>query len=371
MDYKFRLPVEIIFKSGAIKDINKVIEKNNYKKGILISSKRFIESEYGNEVINSLKEYINDVHFGISANPTIEDVENTTNAIKNSNADFIIALGGGSILDCAKISSSMAAMHTNIRYFLENKLEINKNIPVIAIPTTAGTGSEVTSVSVISNKDTEDKFPIKSDYLLPKVAIIDPELTLTVPKSVTASSGIDVLSHALESYYSKNNNPISDLLAIEAIKLVMNNLKHTVNNLDNIEYRENMCQASLLAGMAFAVTGTAACHGISYPLTSKYNIPHGEACGLTQDKVLLLNSIVEFDRIDKLSKDIGYSNVEEFSNSIYKLKQDIGLANNLRDYNIKNEDLESIANLCTSKNILANPYELNKEKILKLLQSIY
>ena len=353
------------------KNINKVIKDNNFKKGILISSERFIKSEYGYEIIQLLNEYIENIHFGISTNPTIEDVESTTKAIKDSNVDFVIALGGGSILDCAKISSCMAAMDTNIRYFLENKLEINKNIPVIAIPTTAGTGSEVTSVSVISDKYTEDKFPIKSEYLLPKIAIIDPELTLTVPKKVTASSGIDVLSHALESYYSKNNNPISDILAIESVKLVMNNLKNAVNNLDNIEYRENMCQASLLAGIAFSVTGTAACHGISYPLTSKYNIPHGEACGITQDKVLLLNSKVEFDRIDKLSKQVGYSNVEEFSNEIYKLKKGIGLANNLRDYNIKKDELETIASLCTSLNILANPYELNKEEILKLLQSIY
>ena len=125
MNYKFGLSVEIIFKSGAVKNIDKVIKEHKYKKGILISSKRFIESEYGNEFVNSLKEYINNIHFGISANPTIEDVENTTNAIKHSNADFIIALGGGSILDCAKISSSMAAMNTNIRYFLENKLEID------------------------------------------------------------------------------------------------------------------------------------------------------------------------------------------------------------------------------------------------------
>ena len=181
----------------------------------------------------------------------------------------------------------------------------------------------------------------------------------------------EVLDSEKESYYSKNNNPISDILAIESVKLVMNNLKNAVNNLDNIEYRENMCQASLLAGIAFSVTGTAACHGISYPLTSKYNIPHGEACGITQDKVLLLNSKVEFDRIDKLSKQVGYSNVEEFSNEIYKLKKGIGLANNLRDYNIKKDELETIASLCTSLNILANPYELNKEEILKLLQSIY
>ena len=371
MNYKFGIPVEIIFKRGSVKNINKVIKDNNFKKGILISSERFINSEYGQEILQLLSEYVKKVHFGISANPTIEDVERATKAIKESDADFVIALGGGSILDCAKISSCMVAMDTNIRYFLENKLEINKNIPVIALPTTAGTGSEVTSISVISDTHTEDKFPIKSYYLYPKIAIIDPELTLTVPKKVTASSGIDVLSHALESYYSKNNNPISDILAIESVKIVMNNLKNAVNNLDNIEYRENMCQASLLAGMAFSVTGTAACHGISYPLTSKYNIPHGEACGITQDKVLLLNSKVEFDRIDKLSKDVGYANVEEFVDEIYKLKKDIGLANNLRNYNIKKDELETIANLCTSLNIFANPYELNKEEILKLLQSIY
>ena len=161
MNYKFGLPVEIIFKCGAVKNINKVIKDNNFKKGILISSERFIKSEYGYEIIQLLNEYIENIHFGISANPTIEDVELTTKAIKDSNVDFVIALGGGSILDCAKISSCMAAMDTNIRYFLENKLEINKNIPVIAIPTTAGTGSEVTSVSVISNKYTEDKISYK------------------------------------------------------------------------------------------------------------------------------------------------------------------------------------------------------------------
>ncbi len=465
INYKYNLPVEIIFKCGAVKRIGEIIKNNNFKKGILICSERFIKNDQANEFIRHSNNIIEKIHFGISANPTIEDVENTTKAIKESKADFVVAIGGGSILDCAKISSSMVAMNIDIKSFLDNKVEINKSIPLIAIPTTAGTGSEVTSVSVISDKLTEDKFPIKSNYLLPKVAIIDPELTLSVPKSITASSGIDVLSHALESYYSVNNpiksnyllpkvaiidpeltlsvpksitassgidvlshalesyysvnnNPISDILAIEAIKLVMNNLEKVIldgenlkyrenmcqasllagmafsnpisdilaieaiklvmNNLEkvildgeNLKYRENMCQASLLAGMAFSVTGTAACHGISYPLTSKYNIPHGEACGLTQDKVLLLNSSVEFDRIDKLSKSIGYKNVEEFAKDIYKLKEKIGLANKLRDYNIKENDLEKIASLCTSPNILSNPYKFNKDKILNLLESIY
>ncbi len=378
MNYKYNLPVEIIFKCGADKAIAEIIKKNNFKKGILICSERFIKNGKANEFIKSSDNIIEKIHFGISANPTIEDVEATTNAIKESKVDFVVAIGGGSILDCAKISSSMAAMSIDIKSFLEKKIEINKSIPVIAIPTTAGTGSEVTSVSVISDKLTEDKFPIKSDYLLPKVAIIDPELTLSVPKSITASSGIDVLSHALESYYSINNNPISDILAIEAIKLVMDNLEKVILDDKNLKYRENMCQASLLAGMAFSATGTAACHGISYPLTSKYNIPHGEACGLTQDKVLLLNSSVEFDRIDKLSKSVGYKNVEAFADDIYKLKEKIVLANKLRDYNIKENDLEKIASLCTSPNILSNPYKFNKDpykfnkdKILNLLQSIY
>ena len=371
INYKYNLPVEIIFKCGAVKRIGEIIKNNNFKKGILICSERFIKNDQANEFIRHSNNIIEKIHFGISANPTIEDVENTTKAIKESKADFVVAIGGGSILDCAKISSSMVAMNIDIKSFLDNKVEINKSIPLIAIPTTAGTGSEVTSVSVISDKLAEDKFPIKSNYLLPKVAIIDPELTLSVPKSITASSGIDVLSHALESYYSVNNNPISDILAIEAIKLVMNNLEKVILDGENLKYRENMCQASLLAGMAFSVTGTAACHGISYPLTSKYNIPHGEACGLTQDKVLLLNSSVEFDRIDKLSKSIGYKNVEEFAKDIYKLKEKIGLANKLRDYNIKENDLEKIASLCTSPNILSNPYKFNKDKILNLLESIY
>lgn len=371
MNYKYNLPVEIVFKCGAINNINEVINKNKFKKGILICSERFIKNGGAKVIIESSNKIIEEIHFGIEANPTIENVEDTTKAIKKSNADFIVALGGGSILDCAKISSCMAAMDLDIKYFLENKLEIKSSIPVIAIPTTAGTGSEVTSVSVISDKDSKDKFPIKSDYLLPKVAIIDPNLTLSVPSKVSASSGIDVLSHALESYYSKNNNPISDTLATESIKLVMNNLYKVVKEGSNIKYRENMCQASLLAGMAFSVTGTAACHGISYPLTSIYNIPHGEACGLTQDKVLLLNAIVEFDRMDKLSKNVGYKNIEEFADAIYKLKESIGLANKLRDYNIEKEELENIANLCTSPNILANPYKLDKNEILNLLQSIY
>lgn len=153
--------------------------------------------------------------------------------------------------------------------------------------------------------------------MIPKVVIIDPELTLSAPKSIIASSGIDLLSHVLESYYSINNNQIS------------------------------------------------------YPLPSKYNIPHEEVYGLTQDKVLLLNLGVEFDKIDKLSKFVGYKNVEEFAGGIYQLKEKIGLANKLRYYNIKENYLEKISSLCTSPNILANPYKFDKDKILDLLQSIY
>ena len=341
MNYKFGLPVEIIFKCGAVKNINKVIKDNNFKKGILISSERFIKSEYGYEIIQLLNEYIENIHFGISANPTIEDVELTTKAIKDSNVDFVIALGGGSILDCAKISSCMAAMDTNIRYFLENKLEINKNIPVIAIPTTAGTGSEATVAAVITDENEHHKFTINDPKLIPDVAVLDPCLTVNMPKHLTATTGMDALTHAVEAYTNIFSGP-TDRGAKYAVRLIFRYLPQVYRDGDEIAAREKMLEASYEAGVAFTRSCVGYVHAIAHTLGGLYGTPHGLANAVILPHILELygkavyKPLAELADAADISGNSDREKAENFIGAIRQMNKDMDIPEHLE---IKDEDI--------------------------------
>ena len=374
MNYKFGLPVEIIFKCGAVKNINKVIKDNNFKKGILISSERFIKSEYGYEIIQLLNEYIENIHFGISANPTIEDVELTTKAIKDSNVDFVIALGGGSILDCAKISSCMAAMDTNIRYFLENKLEINKNIPVISIPTTAGTGSEVTAFSVITDEARNYKLTVFSYELIPSYALLDPELVMTSPASVAAACGVDALIHAWEAYTSRDASPFSDAMAEKAMELIGANLRRFVANRQDEEAAAAMLSGSMFAGIAFAWARLGNIHAMSHPVSAYFHVAHGVANAILLPTIVEYNALADHGRYEKIynyiskEKDPVIDFVPEMLvDEARDLLRDLGIPQHLADVGVTEDKIELMAaDAMKSGNIMANPRQSTIRDIIEL-----
>ncbi|MGE7664692.1 iron-containing alcohol dehydrogenase [Ureibacillus composti] len=218
-----------------------------------------------------------EIYDEVEPNPSAETIHRGTEILKRNNFETVLAVGGGSSIDTAK---GIAAMATNPGYIFDyegvGKLK-NPPLPIIAIPTTAGTGSEVTNSTVVTNKETSFKLGVLSPLLFPNIAILDPSLTMGLPQEITAATGMDALTHAIESYTSKSANPVSQALAIQAIKMIGNNLTSSYFVGTDLESRENMLVASLLAGAAFSQSRLGNVHAISHTFGGVFNIPHGIA----------------------------------------------------------------------------------------------
>lgn len=370
MNWNYIQPVEIIFGNGKIKELKHIINQKGYKNGLLICTDFIVRSGQAQNILNNSDGKLIKIFSNIEPNPTVQNVDECAEIIRNNNIEFLVAVGGGSVLDAAKAAGSICLTNDSISLYHGTEKQIpTQHLPLIAIPTTSGTGSEVTNVSVLTDKIARKKHPIASKGFYPELAIIDPELTYTVPPKITAQTGIDVLSHALEAYWSKNHQPICDALALQACDLVFKNLLTAYHEPNNIVARENMSQASLLAGLAFAVTKTTASHACSYPLTNIYNISHGEACGLTLDYFARINGKNDDGRLNILARNLGFESMDDMANHIYELKEKLGLINNLRDFNLTDEQIDELVKLSKHPNLENNPVEITDDMLLDMYTS--
>lgn len=266
-------------------------------------------------------------YLDVNSEPTDQHVVTALELFQKEKCDLIIAIGGGSCLDAAKAVSIVAVNGGYIGDYIGGKKKIShRPIPLIAVPTTAGTGSEVTSVTVITNTKNNVKMMIKHPAFIPDVAIVDPILTLSSPPHVTAATGIDALCHAIEAYLSRRAQPITDTLALSAIKLISQNLRIVHEDGNNIDARENMSLAAMQAGMAFSNASVCLVHGMSRPIGAIFHVPHGVS------NAMLLPAVLEFSKescIEQLA-DIGrvfsddlkaLSNVEAADGFISMIKQ--------------------------------------------------
>ncbi|MGP9808604.1 iron-containing alcohol dehydrogenase [Halomonas sp. AOP12-C2-37] len=227
----------------------------------------------------------------VTPEPEVEIVENCTRAFNGGQHDSVIAVGGGSAMDIAKCVAVYAHYEGPLEgLFGENKVA-QREVPLIAMPTTAGTGSEVTNIAILSDKVQKMKKGIVSDCLLPDVAIVAPELTLSCPRSVTAASGVDALVHAIEAYLSNFATPITDALAVKAMNLIIHALPKAFANPNHLQAREDMATGSLLAGLAFGNAGVGAVHALAYPLGGRYHLAHGVT------NALLLPFVMEWNKL--------------------------------------------------------------------------
>lgn len=228
----------------------------------------------------------------VTTNPDLDDLEMLAAQYKSKQISVIIALGGGSVIDSAKVLSVtlLSNVEKPLTDLFRNGLSTQwiQNIPVIALPTTAGTGSEVSPFATVWDNRFNKKHSLLTDNIFPKFAILDAALTLTLSQEQTLYSGLDTVSHALESLWNKNRTPLSELYALQALHLVNQSLNSVIVEPHNIEFRINMQQASLLAGLAISQTKTAIAHSISYPLTAHYGVPHGLACSFTLVNIITL-----------------------------------------------------------------------------------
>ncbi len=360
-DFIYDQPVKIYFGNGKSQDINSILAENGCKKAVLVCNDFFIDKC---DEFKKQNDMIVACFADVRPNPLLSGAEEVVRLIHETGADTVIGYGGGSAMDTAKFAAACAFSELSpLEQYKEQRFP-EKIATIVAIPTTAGTGSEVTKVSVISHG--EEKKSIHNPVFAPKIAIVDPELTLTVPPKTVMMTGLDALTHAIEAYWSKNHQPITDILAVESIKIILANLENSYLNGD-LESRTNMSYAALLAGMAFALPKTAACHACSFPLSSHYHLPHGEACALTLDSLIMINNS---ERFEEMSKKVGLSSSKELAEKVLHLKKVGGLCTSLSS--IEGADIDMLARESEVHPLMQNnpvklDYSVLKDMFTKLL----
>jgi phosphonate metabolism-associated iron-containing alcohol dehydrogenase len=338
--FSYHIPTKIVFGNGEINNIAKYI---NGRKTILITSNGFVKRGMVDK-IKSITDTIVEVFTDVKSHPEFKDLETTYNQIHKHAFELILSLGGGSVLDASKFfsvynESKDASFVTDIIKGNVSK-ENYQTIPVISIPTTAGTGSEITPWATIWDMDEKKKYSLHLPELFSEVAIYDPTLTLSVPKDITIQTGLDTLSHALESIWNKNANEITINYAIKSAKLIVDNLVSLSNNLESIEYRDNIMKACMYAGLAFSNTQTAIAHGMSYYITANKGVDHGIACSFTLP-MLIDNVIGKYDFIDASLKEIfGELN----SNKLRSILKELNVSTEFGDYGVSDEELSKLKN---------------------------
>ncbi len=297
-NFTYHMPTKIIYGKNSFNDLDSYI---NGRKTLLITSNGFIKRGLI-EKVNSLTHDIIEVISEVKSHPEFKDLEITYNKIREIDFELILAVGGGSVLDAAKF---FAVQNETKEYsFVDGIIrgtvakENYKLIPIIAVPTTAGTGSEITPWATIWDMDEKKKYSLHLPDLFAQIAIYDPNLTLSVPKEITVQTGLDTLSHALESIWNRNASPITVSYAVKSSKLIMKYLLLLADDLENIEYRDKIMEACMYAGLAFSNTQTAIAHGMSYYITAHKGVDHGIACSFTLP-MLIDNVIGKYEFIDE------------------------------------------------------------------------
>ncbi|AGK95965.1 iron-containing alcohol dehydrogenase family protein [Clostridium pasteurianum] len=370
MDWFYKQPVKIIFGIDKVKDLYNILKDLNYKNGLLVCGPSFAENGAAEKILDYSKGLITKIFSNIVPNPTVDNVDNCADVIRKNNIGFVLALGGGSPIDCAKAAASLCKTEDSIVLYHNQEKKFGKeHIPLIAVPTTSGTGSEVTAVSVLTNPHIGRKAPLASENFYPEYAIVDPTLTLTVPKQITASTGLDVLSHALEGFWSKDHQPICDALALHAASLVFKYLEKAYINGEDIEAREKMSEASLIAGLAFGLPKTTGSHACSFPLTNIYKLPHGEACAFTLDYFTRINAEAEDGRVNDFAKQLGFKDANDMADRIKELKFSMNMKVSLQDAGIRDEEVETLAELSIHPNLLNNPVKMEKKDLIEMFRS--
>lgn len=363
MDWIYNVPIK--FFEYDLEEFKDRLTGFDDNKVLLIASKRVINSLDLN--MDNLTNY--DIFDESLANPDIHLVDRVLSQIDKP--DLIIAIGGGSSIDLAKaISALYDYKDKGILDLLKSKeyLENDDSIPLIAIPTTAGTGSECTKWATVWDFDNNKKYSVDADYLYPNESWLVPELTLTMDKNMTLSTGLDALAHAMESYWSVPSNSYTRVLARNSISIIRKYLPLALEDLDNLEYRKEMLMGSFFAGLAFSNTRTTACHSISYPLTMLFNINHGFAAALTLFEVLKRN----WDYLKE--KDLFLESWDAKDLDDIKVWFDDVSDNSLRlsHFAIKREDIQDVVKLATTGGRMDNnPIVFNEKEIEDILNSVF
>lgn len=365
--WKFKLPTEIVYGEGEARSLGALLSERGLRKAVLLTSPGFVARGEAARIVRESQGAIIGTASDIEPNPTVENVTSCVSIARSLGAECLVAVGGGSVMDCAKAVG--VVLHDGVASeALLSGHKVSGMLPLVAVPTTAGTASETTGVSVLSWKAKNLKTAVISPALYPTLAVVDPLLTHSCPPALTASSGVDVLAHALDSLGSVRSSPVSAPLAVEAARLAFGNLRACYRHGSDAAAREALARASLLAGMAFSQSGTSGAHACSYVLTVKYGMPHGEACAFTLDSWYRINAVAR-PELDSYARGMGFASAEALAGELNRLKADLGLKSRLSAAGIGLADLPKIAEESLAAGAMRNNVvQLTKEELIALFR---
>ena len=380
--FSFTIPQNIKFGAGTLDLLPDLAKELGKSKGYIISGPHLNKIGMVAKCRKALKNagMESECFAETEGNPSTDTVVKATEGFKKSKADFIVAFGGGSPLDVAKAVAVLATYGGNIVDYEGAGKVMGPVVPMIAIPTTAGTGSEVTAFSVITDHSRNYKLTVVSNYLLPAYVILDPDLIATVPANTAAACGIDAMVHALEAYISKAASPFSDIFAREALRLIGGSIRDYVADRSNPAACESMTVGSLFAGIAFSHARLGNVHAMSHPVSAYFDVPHGVA------NAILLPTVVDFnkDAADPekyryiygcISKDMGADinfTPDMLATEIRMLNYELGILPTLSDIGVTSDKFEQMADdAMKSGNIQCNPQFTMKNDILKLYEQAF
>ena len=368
-------PNKVLFGIGASREIGKEAKVLGGTKVLIVTDPGVVNSGLISSLRTSLEEAGMKVFLfdRVEPEPSASLVDESAQLAKENGVDVVIGVGGGSSLDIAKGASLLASNPGNVLDYCGLDLIPKRGLPKILVPTTAGTGSEVTRVFVLTDKRDNMKKVVFSNYAISELALVDPMLTISMPSKVTADTGMDALVHAIETYVSVNATPFSDLLASKAIELIAKYLPMAFAKGENIEARYHMSLASLLAGMAFASGGLGAVHALAYPLGTEYHLPHGRTNAIMLPHVMEFNLIGNRPRYALIAEMMGKREVTidlragavKAVEAVIQLLDDVQIPYHLKDYGISKEAIPKLVEggMKQARLFVPNPRDLREEDV--------
>lgn len=371
------------FGQGAIQEIVNEIKNRHFKKALVTSTPDLFEFKVATKVTDLLDAagIAYEIYDGIKPNPTIENVTAGVEACKAAGADVIVAVGGGSPIDTSK---AIATIITNPEFADVRSLEglaptKNPCLPIIAVTTTSGTAAEVTINYVITDVEKNRKFVCVDPHDIPIVAIVDPDMSASMPTGLCAATGMDALVHAVEGYITKGAWELTDMLHLKAIEIIGRSLRSAVAG--DYAGREAMSLGQYIAGMGFSNVGLGIVHSMAHPLSAVYDIPHGKACAMLLTAVLKFNAPATGEKYREIARVMGVPHVDTMDESTYrqaaidviqKLADDVGIPKSLGEAGVKREDISFLAesafnDACTP----GNPRDASLEEIIGIYESIF
>lgn len=379
MAFTFFMPSVSLMGPGCSDNLPDEIKSRGFKKALIVCGKRSAKSAEFKGITDNLA--ANGVEFvvypGSQPNPTVTNVMDGVKILKDNGCDFVISYGGGSPHDCAKGIALVAANGGNIKDYEGVNVSKKPQLPLIAINTTAGTASEMTIFAIITDEERHVKMAIVDKHVNPILAVNDPNLMVSMPASLTAATGMDALTHAIEGLITRGAWEMSDMFHIKAIELISKHLRGAVENTK--EGREGMALGQYIAGMGFSNVGLGIVHSMAHPLGALYDTPHGVANAIILPTVMEYNAEVTGDKYKYIAKAMGVENVENMSveeyrkaaiDAVKKLSSDIGIPSNLKDI-VKVEDIDFLAQSAYDDACRpGNPKETSVEDIANLYKSL-